>query len=203
MSGWWILLIVCAAVVGYVYVGYPLLLWCASSLLGKEHKISEHLPPVTLIIPAHNEQKVIAEKIRNSLELDYPKQKLQIIVASDGSDDQTNEIAAGFAAEGVEWAVVEVGLGGRLDSTNVVSPRCCVVTNIGFDHTDRLGDTPEAIAAEKAGIIKPGVPVVVAPQEPEFVTANCSGPSGSVYIPEDYYQAYYAAPIKQVAISRN
>jgi dihydrofolate synthase/folylpolyglutamate synthase len=65
----------------------------------------------------------------------------------------------------VEWAVVEVGLGGRLDATNVVTPRCCVITAIGFDHTDKLGTTPGCIAAEKAGILKPGVPVILARQQ--------------------------------------
>jgi dihydrofolate synthase/folylpolyglutamate synthase len=68
-----------------------------------------------------------------------------------------------FAARGVEWAVVEVGLGGRLDCTNVVEPDVCAITSIGLDHTEILGDTLEKIAAEKAGIIKPGVPVVLAP----------------------------------------
>jgi dihydrofolate synthase/folylpolyglutamate synthase len=67
-----------------------------------------------------------------------------------------------FAAENVEWAVVEVGLGGRLDTTNVLEPEVCAITSIGLDHTEILGDTIEAIAYEKAGIIKPGVPVVVA-----------------------------------------
>jgi dihydrofolate synthase/folylpolyglutamate synthase len=68
-----------------------------------------------------------------------------------------------FAAQGVEWAVVEVGLGGRLDTTNVIEPEVCVITSIGLDHTEILGDTIEAIAAEKAGIVKSGVPVVIAP----------------------------------------
>jgi len=70
-----------------------------------------------------------------------------------------------FAEQKADWAVVEVGLGGRLDSTNVVSPECCVVTNIGFDHTDKLGDTAEEIALEKAGIFKDGVPVVIGRQQ--------------------------------------
>ncbi len=70
-----------------------------------------------------------------------------------------------FAQQQVDWAVVEVGLGGRLDSTNVVSPDCCVVTTIGFDHMDKLGETAEAIAGEKGGIIKPGVPVVLGRQQ--------------------------------------
>ena len=60
----------------------------------------------------------------------------------------------------VDWAVVEVGLGGRLDSTNVVHPELCVLTNIELEHTAVLGDTREEIAAEKAGIAKPGVPLV-------------------------------------------
>lgn len=66
-----------------------------------------------------------------------------------------------FAREGVDMAVIEVGLGGRLDSTNIISPLEAVITNISLDHTALLGDTPEKIAAEKAGIIKAGVPVVV------------------------------------------
>ena len=68
-----------------------------------------------------------------------------------------------FAAQGVEWAVVEVGLGGRLDTTNVIEPEVCVITSIGLDHTEILGESIEEIAAEKAGIVKPGVPVVIAP----------------------------------------
>jgi dihydrofolate synthase/folylpolyglutamate synthase len=70
-----------------------------------------------------------------------------------------------FAQEAVDVAVVEVGLGGRLDSTNVIVPEVCAVTSISLDHTQILGDTVEKIAAEKAGIFKPGVPAVVAPQK--------------------------------------
>ena len=65
-----------------------------------------------------------------------------------------------FAAERVDVAVIEVGLGGRLDSTNVVRPAVTAITSIGLDHTDKLGDTLEAIALEKAGIVKHGVPLV-------------------------------------------
>ncbi|MGD2176160.1 MAG: folylpolyglutamate synthase/dihydrofolate synthase family protein [Candidatus Brocadiaceae bacterium] len=70
-----------------------------------------------------------------------------------------------FARSAVDWAVVEVGLGGRLDSTNVLQPVCCAITTIGFDHTDKLGETAEAIAREKAGILKAGVPVVIGRQQ--------------------------------------
>jgi dihydrofolate synthase/folylpolyglutamate synthase len=70
-----------------------------------------------------------------------------------------------FARQGVDIAVIEVGLGGRLDATNVISPVVSVITSLYLDHTSILGDTIEQIAAEKGGIIKPGVPVVCAPQE--------------------------------------
>ena len=74
---------------------------------------------------------------------------------------------AWFAELGVEWAVVEVGLGGRLDATNVLEPQVTVITPISYDHVAILGDTLSQIAAEKAGIIKPGVPLVSAPQPEE------------------------------------
>jgi len=72
-----------------------------------------------------------------------------------------------FAEAGVEIAVVEVGLGGRLDSTNVVSPAVCLITALSMDHTEILGPTLAHIAFEKAGILKPGVPAVTAPQAEE------------------------------------
>lgn len=71
-----------------------------------------------------------------------------------------------FASKEVEMAVIEVGLGGRLDSTNVIKPDISLITNISFDHKDLLGDTLEKIAAEKAGIIKDKVPVVVSEMQP-------------------------------------
>ena len=72
-----------------------------------------------------------------------------------------------FASEGVEAAVIETGLGGRFDSTNIVSPVLSVITNIALDHCNILGDTLPEIAFEKAGIIKPCVPVVVGESNPE------------------------------------
>jgi len=71
-----------------------------------------------------------------------------------------------FVEEEVDYAVLETGLGGRLDSTNVVKPEVCGITNISLDHMAQLGSTLEAIAEEKAGIFKTGVPAVVAPQPP-------------------------------------
>ncbi len=66
-----------------------------------------------------------------------------------------------FAKEKVDIAVIEVGLGGRLDSTNIINPEISVITNIGYDHTEFLGDTLSKIASEKAGIIKPHIPIVI------------------------------------------
>ena len=72
-----------------------------------------------------------------------------------------------FARAKVDAAVIEVGLGGRLDATNVLNPAVTAITPISFDHMDKLGNTLAQIAGEKAGIIKPGIPVVVSPQPPE------------------------------------
>ncbi|PWK79786.1 dihydrofolate synthase/folylpolyglutamate synthase [Mucilaginibacter oryzae] len=72
-----------------------------------------------------------------------------------------------FAKEKVDIAIIEVGLGGRLDSTNVITPLLSIITNIGWDHMNMLGNTLPLIAGEKAGIIKPGVPVVIGERQPE------------------------------------
>ncbi len=74
---------------------------------------------------------------------------------------------AHFAERGVEEAVVEVGMGGRLDATNIVEPDCTAITRIAIEHTQYLGSTLEKIAAEKAGIIKRGIPVITAEDKPQ------------------------------------
>jgi cellulose synthase/poly-beta-1,6-N-acetylglucosamine synthase-like glycosyltransferase len=88
------------ALVGYTYFGYPLLLWVLAKLWGRTPARAPITPKVTLLISAYNEQEVIAEKLQNSLALDYPREKLEILVASE-STDQTNSIAASFAPQGV------------------------------------------------------------------------------------------------------
>lgn len=95
-----------------------------------------------------------------------------------------------FADENVDAAVVEVGLGGRLDSTNIITPELSVITSIGFDHTEYLGDTLTAIASEKAGIIKAGAPVVAGflPEEAMRVVEAAAMRHGSaLYKAADYF----------------
>ncbi|WP_461534224.1 bifunctional folylpolyglutamate synthase/dihydrofolate synthase [Sinomicrobium sp.] len=87
-----------------------------------------------------------------------------------------------FVSQHTDIAVIEVGLGGRLDSTNIITPEVSVITNIGYDHTDILGHTLAEIAFEKSGIIKPGVPVVISEYQPETlpvfeqVAKSCNSP---------------------------
>ncbi len=95
-----------------------------------------------------------------------------------------------FASEGVEIAVLETGLGGRLDATNIVHPFVTAITNISFDHTDILGETLEAIAGEKAGIIKPNVPVIIGESHPEtrnvFITRAAEVKAKILFAEEEY-----------------
>ncbi len=86
-----------------------------------------------------------------------------------------------FARRGCDAAVIEVGLGGRLDATNILAPEVSVITSIGLDHCEMLGDTVAKIAAEKAGIIKPGVPVVMGrlPAEAEAVVRAVAAERGA------------------------
>ena len=90
-----------------------------------------------------------------------------------------------FKKKQVDMAVLEVGLGGRLDSTNVVIPQVSVITKVGFDHTAILGNTLSSIAYEKAGIIKQGVPVVSAVESPEallVIEKTCKEKDARLYL---------------------
>ena len=96
-----------------------------------------------------------------------------------------------FASEQVDVAVVEVGMGGRLDSTNVITPDLCIITNIGFDHTQFLGNTLPKIAAEKAGIIKQHVPVVIGETHPEtkpVFEQRAAEMQAPIYFADDHYR---------------
>jgi dihydrofolate synthase/folylpolyglutamate synthase len=98
-----------------------------------------------------------------------------------------------FAQQQVDIAIIEVGLGGRLDSTNVITPELCVITNISWDHKDILGDTLEKIAAEKAGIIKPHVPVVISTRQPGIDTVfieKAATEAAPIFFASDEYEAF-------------
>jgi dihydrofolate synthase/folylpolyglutamate synthase len=102
-----------------------------------------------------------------------------------------------FAEEQVDVAVVEVGLGGRLDSTNIITPLVSLITNISYDHQNLLGNTLPLIAGEKAGIIKPGVPAIISQTQPE-VQAVFEQKAADVQAPlrfaDQHYLAELAAP---------
>ena len=95
-----------------------------------------------------------------------------------------------FEKQKVDIAVIETGLGGRLDSTNIITPILSVITNIGYDHMDILGNTLELIAAEKAGIIKPNVPVVIGeylPQTKNIFINKAKEVNAKIYFAQDEY----------------
>jgi cellulose synthase/poly-beta-1,6-N-acetylglucosamine synthase-like glycosyltransferase len=98
---------VCSAIVGYVYAGYPLLLWLGvfgrrEDSRGEDLAVAEEsLPPVSVIVAAHNEEAVIAAKIRNVLASDYPRERMEILIGSDGSSDRTEGIVRKHEGEGV------------------------------------------------------------------------------------------------------
>lgn len=96
-----------AALVVYVYVGYPLLLFVVGRVFSRPVLRKDIEPRVTLVISAFNEEEVIAEKIRNSLKLDYPRESLQVLVVSDASEDKTDAIVQSFAQDGVELLRME------------------------------------------------------------------------------------------------
>lgn len=96
-----------------------------------------------------------------------------------------------FAQQQVDIAIIETGLGGRLDSTNVITPLLSVITNISYDHTDILGDTLDKIAYEKAGIIKPHVPVIIGEYQPatkKVFEKKATETHSPIYFSQDDYE---------------
>ena len=99
-----------------------------------------------------------------------------------------------FAKEQVDVAVIEVGMGGRLDSTNIITPLVSVITNIGLDHTQFLGDTLPKIAAEKAGIIKSNIPVVIGEcldETKSVFVAKSKTENAPIYFAQDNPEVFY------------
>lgn len=104
-----------------------------------------------------------------------------------------------FAKQRVDIAIVEVGLGGRLDSTNIITPLLSVITNIGYDHMDMLGDTLPLIAAEKSGIIKSEVPVVIGETHPETTQVfldKTKSMKSDIYFAVDALEDVYESDLK-------
>ncbi len=100
-----------------------------------------------------------------------------------------------FADQEIDVAIMEVGLGGRLDSTNIIEPDVSIITNIGLDHTNLLGDTLEKIAGEKAGIIKTGVPVVIGTTQAETApvfNAKAQEVDTAIYFSDQEYNVAYS-----------
>ncbi len=99
-----------------------------------------------------------------------------------------------FAEAKVDIAIIEVGLGGRLDSTNIISPVLSVITNISYDHMAMLGDTLPQIAAEKAGIIKPNIPVIIGETQPEvanvFIEKAAQQNTNIIFADNSYFIDY-------------
>lgn len=122
------------------------------------------------LIDFRERMRVDREMIPKEFVADFVERHLDFFTAHSFSFfEMTTAMAfCWFRACGVDVAVVETGLGGRLDSTNVVMPDLSVITNIALDHTAILGDTRVQIAGEKAGIIKPGVPVLIGENDPEI-----------------------------------
>ena len=103
-----------------------------------------------------------------------------------------------FIKEKTDLNIIEVGMGGRLDSTNIITPLVSVITNIGLDHTQFLGDTLEAIAHEKAGIIKPAIPVVIGEYVPEtkpVFLAKANETNSEIYFASDLIQEDYPSAL--------
>jgi dihydrofolate synthase/folylpolyglutamate synthase len=113
--------------------------------------------------------KVNGQEISRSFVIDFVRRMKPLLEDIQPSFFETTVAMAFdyFVHQAVDIAVIEVGLGGRLDSTNVITPQLSLITNISFDHKDLLGDTLPKIAAEKAGIIKSHVPVVISERQPE------------------------------------
>ena len=105
-----------------------------------------------------------------------------------------------FAEQEVDIAVIEVGLGGRLDCTNIITPVLSIITNISPDHTQFLGSTLAEIAGEKAGIIKPGIPVVIGettPETKEVFTAKAASVAAPITFAEEEPHLHQATPLPQ------
>ena len=119
----------------YTYAGYPLLLFVFSLFMNREINRGNILPEVSIIIPVHNEERLIREKINNCLEFDYPREKLKIMVASDSSSDKTEEVVKGFESERIIFLSLPFR-GGKVAAQNYAVQFCdseiIILTDVGI-----------------------------------------------------------------------
>jgi len=134
----WILL----SLIVWTYAGYPLLLMLLTVFRTRQSNRDLIEPSCTLVITAYNEESAIGEKLTNSIRLDYPREKLQILVASDCSNDRTHEIVRGFSDNGVELLILEER-GGKTAAQNVAAKNARGEIIVFTDASTVL--TPDAI----------------------------------------------------------
>jgi dihydrofolate synthase/folylpolyglutamate synthase len=136
--------------------------------------------------------KINGDDVSHSFIIDFVNRMKPVLEETKPSFFETTVAMAFeyFAQQKVDVAVIEVGLGGRLDSTNVITPEVSLITNISWDHANLLGDTLQKIAAEKAGIIKPNIPVVISERQPEvediFLEKASKEKSPIMFASDDY-----------------
>lgn len=142
--------------------------------LGERVQVAREILSEAEIVAFTNELLPVAENVSRGSPEDHPS----------FFEFMTAMAFLQFARKSCDIAIIETGLGGRLDATNVVMPDVAVITSIGLDHCEMLGDTVEKIAAEKAGIIKPGRPVVIGrlPAEAEAVIRRVAAEQGALVI---------------------
>ncbi len=137
--------------------------------------------------------KINGQDVSRKFVVDFVKRIKPVIEAIQPSFFETTVAMAFdyFASKKVDIAVIEVGLGGRLDSTNVITPLVSLITNIGYDHMDLLGKTLPAIAAQKAGIIKPRIPVVISERQATVESVfikKATEEKSPIFFSTDFYQ---------------
>ncbi|MBI5359963.1 MAG: glycosyltransferase family 2 protein [Planctomycetes bacterium] len=196
----------------YPYLVYPVLLVILAAICGKKHAVDDnYTPAVTLIIPAHNEEDCIADKIKNALALDYPREKLQILIGSDGSKDRTNEIVSSFKEPNILFMPFETQ-SGKMSVINKCVPRATgeiiVLTdaNAMFEPGTikaliRHFADPEIGCVSGAKVIA-GKTAATASGEgiywklesflkkTETLTGSCSGADGAVYAVRKFLYSY-------------
>lgn len=141
----------------YVYVGYPILVYLVSLAFPKNIKRADFEPQVTILITAYNEEKAIRQKLENTLKIEYPKDKLEILVASDGSTDKTDEIVKEFASKGVRLFRQEGRVGKTITQNNAVeraTGEIVLFSDATTDYkTDVLREILPNFADEKIGCV--------------------------------------------------